>query len=211
MVDSHATAMDILALVLKQLAALGIPGPHDVARLQRLAILSVRHVAESYTNTSRTSVYNSTSQRDRQIGEYSESSSVVAVFTDQIPVREGTLDPAASVFVWADTTDAGPDQAARRRHIQAAVAKLDGFFYIDINCCLHQFHLMVRDNLQIIDVFLKSLDSDDVTGGFQAYTASLAKCANFWRTHVSQFVDAWEAVHGFCTSGHQFLICRFNG
>ena len=34
-VDSNATAMDILALVLKQLAALGVPGPHDIARLQR--------------------------------------------------------------------------------------------------------------------------------------------------------------------------------
>ena len=33
--DSNATAMDILALVLKQLAALGVPGPHDIARLQR--------------------------------------------------------------------------------------------------------------------------------------------------------------------------------
>ena len=34
-VDGNATAMDILSLVLKQLAGLGVPGPHDIARLQR--------------------------------------------------------------------------------------------------------------------------------------------------------------------------------
>ena len=110
--------------------------------------------------------------------------------------REGRLDPAASVFVMADTTDAGSDQCARRRHIQAAVATLPGFFYLDVNCALHQYHLIIKDNLQILDDFLKSLPPEE-SQGFQAYAANLAKCTNFWRSHVSSFIDAWEAVHGF--------------
>ena len=34
-IDSGATALDVLALVLKQLASLGVPGPHDIAKLSR--------------------------------------------------------------------------------------------------------------------------------------------------------------------------------
>ena len=55
---------------------------------------------------------------------------------------------------------------------------------------------MVKDNLELLDEFLRSLPQE-FTRGFQAYTSNLAKCANFWRSHVSDFVDAWEAQHGF--------------
>ena len=95
----------------------------------------------------------------------------------------------------ADTTDAGADQVARRRHMMSAVADLNGFFYLDVNCALHQFHLMVKDNLQILENFLGSLPAC-FSQGFEAYTSNLAKCANFWRTHVSHFIDSWEAIHG---------------
>ena len=110
-------------------------------------------------------------------------------------LREGRIDPRASVFVMADTTDAGADQVARRRHMMSAVADLNGFFYLDVNCALHQFHLMVKDNLQILENFLGSLPAC-FSQGFEAYTSNLAKCANFWRTHVSHFIDSWEAIHG---------------
>lgn len=34
-IDSGATALDVLALVLKQLASLGVPGPHNIAKMSR--------------------------------------------------------------------------------------------------------------------------------------------------------------------------------
>ena len=104
-----------------------------------------------------------------------------------------------SIFVYADTTDAGPDQTARRKNIKSAVANLDCFFYLDCNCVLHQFHLVVRESLLLTDEFLKKLKEThpQVSAGFEAYVSSLAKCCNFWRSHVTDFISAWESIHGF--------------
>ena len=112
--------------------------------------------------------------------------------------RERRLGPQ-TMFIYCDTSDAGADQVARRRHIKAAVADLDCFLYVDVNCLLHQYHLMVRDGLQLIDEFLRGLRETHphVTAGFEAYTSNLAKCSNFWRTHVAQFIQSWENIHGF--------------
>ena len=104
-----------------------------------------------------------------------------------------------SIFVWCDTTDAGPDQAARRRQMQASLAEIPDFYYLDSNCLLHQLHLIVRDQLQLIDGFLKSFKDahPDLAAGFHAYASNLAKSVNFWRSHVADFIDAWERIHGY--------------
>ena len=70
--------------------------------------------------------------------------------------------------------------------MKAAVADLQCLYYLDANCLLHQLHLIVREDLQLIDSFLKGLHEahPDVAAGFHAYAANLAKCCNFWRSHV---------------------------
>ena len=116
---------------------------------------------------------------------------------DNSSTREHKLKEG-SIFIFCDTSDAGPDQASRRRQMKAAVADLQCLYYLDANC-LHQLHLIVREDLQLIDSFLKGLHEahPDVAAGFHAYAANLAKCCNFWRSHVAEFIDAWERIHGF--------------
>ena len=122
---------------------------------------------------------------------------MLSALNQHVP-REQKLD-TSSIFLFCDTTDAGSDQASRRRHMKAAVAGLDSLLFIDANCILHQFHLIVKDSLLLVDQFLGQLKEShpDVTCGFEAYLSNLAKAVNFWRSHVPEFIDSWEAVHGF--------------
>ena len=83
--------------------------------------------------------------------------------------------------------------------MKSALADVDCIFYLDANCICHQYHLIVKDNLLLLDDCLRQLKATHphITNGFEAYTASLAKCTNFWRTHVADMIDSWEAIHGF--------------
>jgi hypothetical protein len=88
--------------------------------------------------------------------------------------------------VWCDTTDAGPDQAGRRRQIAAAVADISFILYFHMNCLLHQFHLAAKAGLELIDAFLVDVQqTHPELVPFNKYFSSLAKCANVWRKRVA--------------------------
>ncbi|CAE7562245.1 unnamed protein product [Symbiodinium sp. CCMP2592] len=153
-INNDATAFDVLALVVKQLQALGVPFGHKIANLRQWLGLFCSY-------------------------------------------GQGKLTER-SVFIYCDTTDAGSDQTARRRHVAAALATVDCVLYFDCNCLLHQFHLIVRESLQLMDAMLVELRQShpETTRDFQGYCSSLAKATNFWRSHISAFIDVWEKLHG---------------
>lgn len=99
-----------------------------------------------------------------------------------------------AIFVYCDTTDAGPDQVSRRKQVACALADVPSVFYLDVNCVLHQYHLMVREILDLMDEFLKELKEShpEFTRGFEGYCSSVAKLCNFHRSHVHDFIVAWE-------------------
>lgn len=119
------------------------------------------------------------------------------------PNRSGQLG-AGSVVMFFDTTDAGSDQAARRKQALAALAGCDsdmpGVFYMDSNCLLHQYHLMVKEQLQSIDQALlelaRSASENDKDYLFERYFGSIAKTVNFWRENVHEVISSWENIHG---------------
>ena len=125
----------------------------------------------------------------QQIMFYRGSSSVLH--------RKGELGNN-SIFILADTTDAGPDQASRRRSMQACLAEIQNIFYLSQNCFMHQYHLIVRESLVETDAFLAAVKEkfEKVSNGYQGYCSSLCKCVYFWRSNVSEFIDKFESIHG---------------
>ena len=114
---------------------------------------------------------------------------------EQFELRKNELGKG-SILILADTTDAGSDQASRRRQTQACLANHDAIFYLSQNCFMHQYHLMVRECLVETDLFLAAVKTQfpNVSGGFEKYCASLCKCVYFWRNNVGEFIDKFEAM-----------------
>ena len=102
---------------------------------------------------------------------------------------EGLVSEENSFFIYADVTDAGPDQSLRRKLMRSALADVPHILYLDGNCLMHQYHLIVKESLVHIDAFLQSLlreptfDASWCRGGvgFSKYFASNAKIAHYWR------------------------------
>ena len=116
-------------------------------------------------------------------------------------VRTGAVNQHRSFFIYADTSDAGPDQAARRKMLRSALVDVGNILYFDTNCAIHQYHLIVKEQLLAIDSFLKELQG---TTGCEnicvnKYFASIAKISYFWRERVSAFIEAWEFQFGIST------------
>lgn len=118
----------------------------------------------------------------------------------QYYLRNHTLGPL-SVFVITDTSDCGSDQASRRKLTKAAVAGVDldglALFYLDCNCLVHQFHIMVQEQLYLLDEFLDSCMAEESfkEHAFTKYYSSLAKTASYWRERVHEVICAWENIH----------------
>ena len=129
-------------------------------------------------------------------------------FFDVLIVRNGGLGEG-SFFIYVETTDAGPDEAARRRRIQASVANVSSIWYWDCNCFLHQYHLAVRDGLEFTEAFLDELANTcpDISRGFKRYFGSIAKLNHFWRERVSDFIGLFEKIHG--DHGHNVQYRRY--
>ena len=94
--------------------------------------------------------------------------------------------------------------------MKAALALIQYIFYFDGNCILHQFHLIVKDGLEMIDAFLAELSSTCkhpcLSAGFAKYFASIAKITHYWRENASRFVDLWEATHGVHCGGIKYTL-----
>ena len=126
---------------------------------------------------------------------------------------EGLVSEENSFFIYADVTDAGPDQSLRRKLMRSALADVPHILYLDGNCLMHQYHLIVKESLVHIDAFLQSLlreptfDASWCRGGvgFSKYFASNAKIAHYWREMVDEFIKKYEAIHeGATKSGVQY-------
>ena len=126
---------------------------------------------------------------------------------------QGLVSAGNSFFIYADVTDAGPDQSLRRKLMRSALADVPHILYLDGNCLMHQYHLIVKESLVLIDSFLQSLlrepsfDASSCRGGvgFSKYFASNAKIANYWRERVDEFIKKYEAIHeGAAKSGVQY-------
>ena len=113
--------------------------------------------------------------------------------------RTGVIDQSRSFFLYTDTSDAGPDQAARRKKLNAALNDVGNILYFDLNCCIHQYHLIVKEQLVLVDRFLQSVEQVFKGGHPTKYFASIAKISHYWRERVSPFVDTWEKMFG-CTA-----------
>jgi len=79
--------------------------------------------------------------------------------------------------------------------LRASLNDVGNVLYFDSNCSIHQYHLIVKDQLQMVDAFLNSLTPvfSDHPG---KYFASVAKIANYWRERVGSFIDVWESMFG---------------
>lgn len=125
-------------------------------------------------------------------------------FEPRTDFRKGVLDPHNNYFVYSDTSDCGPDQAARRRLLRAALHDVGNVLYIDQNCLIHQYHLVVKESLILIDSFLEQVRNwrvdvgcdGGVSGACPKYFASMAKLIHFWRDKLALFIDTWETFHG---------------
>ncbi len=58
---------------------------------------------------------------------------------------------------------------------------------------IHEYHLICKDSLLLIDTFLNELRDH---GGITKYFASVAKVVHFWRERVGLFIQKWESMHG---------------
>ena len=112
---------------------------------------------------------------------------------------KGLISPQDNFFIYADCTDAGSEQVARRKLLRSALADIGHIFYFDCNCLIHQYHLIVKESLVLIDKFLLDWrDTENACRGnaaFGKYFASAAKIANYWREHVDAFIKKFEAIH----------------
>ena len=62
-----------------------------------------------------------------------------------------------SVIVWASCTDAGGDAAAARRQVVLQSASQPCCLVFDVDCLMHQFHLVVRSSLIHLQITAKEL------------------------------------------------------
>ena len=67
--------------------------------------------------------------------------------------------------------------------------------YFDLNCSSYQYHLIVKDQLQLVDSILKSLGPIFANHPGK-YFVSVGEIAHYWRECVGNFIDAWEAMFG---------------
>ena len=110
-----------------------------------------------------------------------------AVASHQAPPRHGEQ----LVTCLLSTSDCGPDQAATRKHIHAAVADSPGILYIDTNCLIHQSHLICRSGLKFLDRCIHK----DLGKSFRYYS-TLAKICHLWQDNAARMFAEWHRRFG---------------
>lgn len=102
-----------------------------------------------------------------------------------------------NIFIFCDTTDSGPDQAARKRKIAAMVRfRSENIIYIPGACLLHQYHLAVQDGLSFVNDAISKFFTAEETGHFHHYFSALAAIANSWRDQASRTIAEWVRQYG---------------
>jgi hypothetical protein len=95
--------------------------------------------------------------------------------------------------IWAFTSDHGSDCAAARSRIIAEIDRRpDEVLGVEIDCLLHQFHLICCHHLHLADDYIMP----SVGLAKLRYYASLAKLIHLWREHSSKVMKIWEKKWG---------------
>ena len=100
----------------------------------------------------------------------------------------------ALLKVWCATTDAGSDVAHGRRLVAAAVSGSLYKLFFDVDCFMHQFHILVLGLLYGMDEFIMALFGND--GGPRYYTV-LASVLHVWRDNCAEIYAEFKRQYGF--------------
>ena len=139
---------------------------------------------------------------DRPFADICDNMEVVSLVADIKPLSEGTsaeylhgtiveqlrgmgtptwrdddlVNFAAHIHAWIFNTDAGGDISSCRRQIEREVADLDHMLMLGVDCMQHQYHLMVRSGLSVVEHFAKH-----VFGLDPGYWPRLRSIMHVWR------------------------------
>jgi hypothetical protein len=95
--------------------------------------------------------------------------------------------------IWAFTSDHGSDCAAARLRAMAEIdLRGDDVLGVEIDCLLHQFHIISCHHLHLADEHL--MPAVRLEG--LKYYSSLAKCTHLWREHSGRVMKIWEEKFG---------------
>ena len=95
------------------------------------------------------------------------------------------------MHIFLNVGDCGPDQAGLRGSLQTQFAA-DAYEFMllfCLGCMKHQFHLIARGQLSLVDVVLKQLGKD------YKYFTSVATMSHTWRGHLKKVRAAWGDLH----------------
>ena len=101
----------------------------------------------------------------------------------------GLAAAAAAVGVlqiWLAVTDAGPDEQKVKQYLEAMLNPLPFVALFTIDCLLHQYQLMVKGELTLLDTLFKSLFKADYQ-----YFGALCKVMIVWREYARDIYDVW--------------------
>ncbi|CAK0864335.1 unnamed protein product, partial [Prorocentrum cordatum] len=97
---------------------------------------------------------------------------------------------ATDLIALCNVTDAGSDQRGARKMLSAICGPLANVVYLDANCLEHQYHLVCKGGLDLIDEELK------VAKKKWTYYTSLCKITNTWRDLAKAVYSTWKDRFG---------------
>ena len=93
-------------------------------------------------------------------------------------------------WIFASTTDCGPDQLMCRKITAAKIRRLPRVGFISMNCMCHQAQLVCSGGLILLDNALK------LAGAGWSYYSGVCKLVHVWRDLAKDIFRAWVAMHG---------------
>ncbi|CAJ1440642.1 unnamed protein product [Effrenium voratum] len=96
--------------------------------------------------------------------------------------------PKEYLHIFCNTSDSGPDQSGTRSFLRTLFAQpgFEDSLFVGIACLKHQYHLVARGQLQLIDQILKK------AGKKYKYFSSLATLGHSWRGHLAKLRKSWS-------------------
>ena len=89
--------------------------------------------------------------------------------------------------VWAICTDAGGDAAAARRQVVLQSATQPCCLVFDLDCLMHQFHLVVKSSLMHLQTTAR-----EILGLNWKYCSTLAMLLHLWRDNARRVHKCWQ-------------------
>ena len=107
------------------------------------------------------------------------------------------LDPSSlattsplTLRIFAYVSDQGSDQARLRKVMAVDTSRQPLTLYIDMDCAMHNCHLIEKGSNYLIDARLGALNKK-----FKLFN-TLAKVCNLWRDSVRAIFAQWASLHG---------------